>query len=182
MSSELSVDIVSEYTSGSGVTVDGVLIKDGYVGNTVEVDQYLLPSDLSSDTNPITTFQRPTGTLQSHAGTGMTYSSGIFSFPKTGIWKVSIMGKLKPTSTGDSGYVYLYSTDNNGTDYDIILSIRNEDEANRRSTNFGTTFLDITDISNHKVKVAFDEVSNCILEGGTAEIASGVFFERLGDT
>ena len=31
--SEISVDTVSEYTSGSGVTVDGVLIKDGKVTN-----------------------------------------------------------------------------------------------------------------------------------------------------
>ena len=180
--STINVDNINEYTSGDGVTVDGVLIKDGYVGNTVEVDQYLLPSDISSDTDPITTFQRPTGTLQTYAGTGMTYTSGIFSFPKTGIWKVSIMGKINPKQTGHSGYMVIQTTDNNGSSYDSILSLRNEDEANRRSTNFGTTYLDITDISNHKVKISFDEVSDCALEGGSAEIASGVFFERLGDT
>ena len=44
--STLNVDNINEYTSAGGVTVDGVLIKDGYVGNTVNVDQYLLPSDL----------------------------------------------------------------------------------------------------------------------------------------
>jgi hypothetical protein len=180
--SSLNVNTIAEYTSGNGVTIDGVLIKDGYVGNTVEADQYLLPSDLSSDTDPITTFQRPTGTLQTYAGTGMTYTSGVFSFPKTGIWKVSIMGRIKAVSTGHSAYLYLHTTNNDGTSYDIVLALRNEDEASRRTTVFGTTILDITDISNDKVKISFDEVTDAALEGGSAEMVSGVVFERLGDT
>ena len=180
--STINVDNINEYTSGDGVTVDGVLIKDGYVGNTVNVDQYLLPSDLSSDTNPITTFQRPTGTLQTYQGSGMTYTSGIFSFPKTGIWKVSLQGKIKALSTGHSAYMYLWTTDDDGSNWDEVMHLRNEDESSRRTTCFGTTFLDITDLSNHKVKVSFDESTNAQLEGGSASIATGVFFERLGDT
>tara|TARA_R100001015_G_C4542275_1_gene105999 strand:+ start:182 stop:727 length:546 start_codon:yes stop_codon:yes gene_type:complete len=180
--SEIQVNTINEYTGANGVTIDGVLIKDGYVGNTVEVDQYLLPSDLSVDTDPITTFQRPTGTLQTHAGTGMTYTSGVFSFPKTGIWKVSIMARINPNSAGNSGFVRIQTSSNNGTDWDIVVAIRNEDEANRRSNDFGTTILDITDISNDKVKISFDEVNDADLEGATAAISTGVFFERLGDT
>lgn len=180
--STLNVDNINEYTTGDGVTVDGVLIKDGYVGNTVNVDQYLLPSDLSSDTNPITTFQRPTGTLQTYQGSGMTYTSGVFSFPKTGIWKVSIQAKIKSNSTGHSAYVYLWTTNDNGSNWDEVMHLRNEDEGSRRTTCFGTTFLDITDLSNHKVKFSFDELTDATVEGGTASIATGVFFERLGDT
>ena len=176
--SQLNVNTIgartgTEISIASGHTLSGI---------SVDVDQYLLPSDLSSDTDPITTFQRPTGTLQTHQGSGMTYTSGIFSFPKTGIWKVSLQGKIKALSTGHSAYMYLWTTDDNGSNWDEVMHLRNEDESSRRTTCFGTTFLDITDISNHKVKVSFDESTNAQLEGGSASIATGVFFERLGDT
>jgi hypothetical protein len=168
-----------DLASGKEFSVNGTAIGSG----TVDVDQYLLPADLSSDTDPITTFQRPTGTLQTHAGTGMTYSSGIFSFPKTGIWKVSIMARLKINSNTDSGFMRLHSTSDNGSAYDMILECRSEaNSATDRNTSFGTTFLDVTDISNDKVKVSFDESSNATLEGGTTSISTGIFFERLGDT
>ena len=181
--SSLNVNTIAEYTSGNGVTIDGVLIKDGYVGNTVEVDQYLLTADENGDTDPVVDWARPTGTLQSYAGTGMSVSSGIFTFPKTGFWKVSIMARLKINANTNSAYMYLHSTSNNGTAWDIILALRSETaSATGRSTAFGTTFLDVTDLSNHKVKVSFDELSNATLEGGTSEIATGIFFERLGDT
>ena len=37
MASEVKVDTISEKTTGSGVTIDGVLIKDGSVAGTVSL-------------------------------------------------------------------------------------------------------------------------------------------------
>ena len=37
MSSEVKVDTISEKTTGNGVTIDGVLIKDGTVSGTATV-------------------------------------------------------------------------------------------------------------------------------------------------
>ena len=37
MSSEIKVDTISEKTSASGVTIDGVLIKDGTVAGTADI-------------------------------------------------------------------------------------------------------------------------------------------------
>jgi|TARA_R100000482_G_scaffold101543_1_gene44718 hypothetical protein len=145
-----------------------------------QVDQFLLPSNLTSDTDPITTWQRPTGTLQT--GSGMTLSTGVFSFPSTGIWQVSIMGRLNPQVTGDSGNLRIHTTDDNGSSFDIVVDIRNEDEAARRSNDFGTTFIDVQNTSNDKVKISFDEVNNCTLEGASTDIRTGVFFQRIGDT
>ena len=96
--STINVDNINEYTSGDGVTVDGVLIKDGVVaGKAVEADQYQINSDISSDSIPITTLVRPTGTLQAYPGTGMSQSSGTWTFPSTGYYEVFIYGRIKPT-------------------------------------------------------------------------------------
>ena len=79
MASELKVDTISEKTSANGVTIDGVTLKDGLVdGKDVsaitqgitEYDVWQLTSNLTATTTPITTFVRPTGTLQTYIGTG----------------------------------------------------------------------------------------------------------------
>jgi hypothetical protein len=37
MASELKVDTISEKTTGTGVTIDGVLIQDGAVAGTADI-------------------------------------------------------------------------------------------------------------------------------------------------
>ena len=37
MSSELKVDTISEKTTASGVTIDGVLLKDSKIGGTITI-------------------------------------------------------------------------------------------------------------------------------------------------
>jgi|TARA_B100001094_G_C18064031_1_gene736527 hypothetical protein len=37
MSSEVKVDTINEKTSGSGVTIEGVLIKDGAIAGAVDI-------------------------------------------------------------------------------------------------------------------------------------------------
>ena len=60
--SEIQVNTINEYTSANGVTIDGVLIKDGVVaGKAVEADQYQINSDITSDAFPITTLVSLTG-------------------------------------------------------------------------------------------------------------------------
>ena len=53
MSSELKVDTISEKTSANGVTIDGVLIKDGNVDG---VDVSGVPSAVSSTYNCTITY------------------------------------------------------------------------------------------------------------------------------
>ena len=70
MTSQIKVDSILESTSTAGVTVDGVLIKDGLVdgkdvsalsAGLTEYDQWNLTSNITSNTDPITSgFARPT--------------------------------------------------------------------------------------------------------------------------
>ena len=45
----------------------------------------------------------------------------------------------------------------------------------------GKTIVKITDTSNDKVQMGFDEVNDATLEGSSAEMVSGVIFTKLGD-
>jgi len=55
MSSELKVNTISEYTSANGVTIDGVLVKDGQVDgkdvSTLETNHFVLLSSVTVTSN-----------------------------------------------------------------------------------------------------------------------------------
>ena len=103
MSSELKVDTISEKTSAAGVTIDGVLIKDGNVDGVdvsgitsnpafTIIDSYKLNGDLSG-TGDITSFTDTANTSGAEHNLGSSMSvdgSGIFTFPETGIYEITV--------------------------------------------------------------------------------------------
>ena len=111
MSSEIKVDTISEKTSANGVVIDGVTLKDSKIGGTItipgstgtmaltsdisaggleEADIWWMTANLTTDAFPITAnLSRANGTLNNYLGTGMTVSSGIWTFPSTGYYEVS---------------------------------------------------------------------------------------------
>ena len=69
------------------------LTSDISAGGLSEADTWIMTADLTASANPISAnLARPTGTLQNYLGTGMTESSGIFTFPSTGYWLIMCHG------------------------------------------------------------------------------------------
>ena len=60
------------------------------LGGLTEIDQWLVTSDSTGDQEPITTWARDADSRRNWAakGTGMSHSSGIFTFPSTGYWRI----------------------------------------------------------------------------------------------
>ena len=56
---------------------------------TTELDLWTINADHTTNAT-ITTWTRPSHIGYAKAGTGMTHSSGIFTFPSTGLWKISL--------------------------------------------------------------------------------------------
>ena len=102
MASELKVDTISEKTTASGVTIDGVLLKDSKIGGTItvpgstgtmaltsdisaggltEADIWYLTANSASSADPISTnLARASQGEMGNLGTGMSVSSGIGHF------------------------------------------------------------------------------------------------------
>ena len=192
MSSEIKVDTISEKTSAAGVTIDGVLIKDGNVDGVdvsaitqgiTEADQWQLTANLTASADPITTFVRPSGTLQAKMGTGMSNSSGIWTFPSTGYWKITVHALFSNDSDNQDGDMIVYSTANDGTAWDEIAYTAYMGESGDFSASSTSCLLDITDLSNHKVKFRFnDNQGGCNLLGESTKNRTHFEFMRIGDT
>ena len=194
MSSEIKVDTISEKTSANGVTIDSVLIKDGEVDGVdvsaitqgiTGADQWRLTANITNTTGDITTnLERIDNTISGIIGSGVTESSGIFSFPSTGIWYINVSASQTSTNVGDNNF-YLKGTDDNfSTEFDLIRL--DGDNSNGSSANWvssGNTIIDVTDTANIKVKMYTNQTTTgAILMGNTSLNRTSITFIRLGDT
>jgi len=167
MASEIKVDTISEKTSANGVTIDGVLIKDGNVDGVdvsgitqgiTEADQWRITADytMGGMADMTSNWERnDTSGNGVPIGTGLTESSGIFSFSKTGFYKVEIVG-LGQGGTDGSAHHNLYiiaSTDNfattpSGNDY---LARGITQAGGSGDSAYASAIIDVTDTTNHKI-------------------------------
>jgi hypothetical protein len=194
--SEIQVNTINEYTGANGVNIDGVLIKDGEVDGVdvsaitqgiTEADEWNLTANFTTaGSNDITSnLSRPTGTLQSYMGTGMTQSSGIFTFPSTGYWLVTASAYIQAT-TSDGATLDIMSTNDNFTSEDLIatmvIGLFNSGNIDN-STGFCSTIIDVTDTSNHKIKFRAGSITSGTVIAGSANHSLTSFkFLKLGDT
>ena len=125
------------------------------------------------------------GGAGSTIGTGMTESSGIFSFPSTGYWLIMVQAYLSsPTSGVGSAQLTTVSTNDDFSSEDEIGVNRIYQSSNNNyTTTFSQSIIDVTDLSNHKVKFYLSVSGDGAIEGSTNPVNSSRFaFYKLGET
>ena len=128
---------------------------------------------------------------QNGAGTigasGMSVSSGIFTFPSTGVYKVDLMGRFRNSYGTGRRRVQsqIYTTHDNSTYIQTALGGANL--SNRGSTTSGSDMVsiifDVQDTSNYKVtfKINFSNEGR-INARSSDTTATCAIFMKLGDT
>ena len=155
-----------------------------------EADQWRLTTGFTvsggSEVDITSNLERVDTAGQGYLGTGMTQSSGIFTFPSTGIWLVKIA--LTASQAGDNRYVFakIYATTNNST-YTIITStaafMQTTSGSDGYSYRANESLIDVTSTANVKVKFAAQSASSTPdVEGHTDQNRTYMTFIRLGDT
>ena len=117
-------------------------------------------------------------------GTGMTESSGVFTFPTTGIYLVQTTTNFRNPSSNSGGYAYITVSTNGGSSFDdAALSLGRVSVSNSYSTATCSHVLDVTDTSQIKVMLkVYVTASSTVAEGNTNRTMTGMTFMRLGDT
>lgn len=150
-----------------------------------EVDAWRLTTTFSGNLDPITNWERVDNAEFGRLGTGMTESSGTFSFPSTGIWRVEASFTLDENGSGNYEEVNgkIKATLNNSTYNTLAYIIGHYSQTNDTLTVTGSALVDVTDISNVKVRfgVSGNPANNRII-GNTSQNQTWVQFMRLGDT
>jgi hypothetical protein len=116
-------------------------------------------------------------------GSAMSQSSGIFTFPSTGIWliKFTYVG-----FGGDQTQDYIGATTESTTD-NSTYAVANEGYNNADNNQYVVVNLnlifDVTNTTTHKVKFSVTAQNNGIKAmGNTAKNLTNAVFTRLGDT
>jgi len=117
-------------------------------------------------------------------GTGMTESSGVFTFPSTGIYLVQTTTNFRNPNSNSGTFAYITVSTNGGSSFDdAALSLGWVSASNRYSTATCSHVLDVTDTSQIKVMLkVYVTASSTVAEGNTNRTMTGMTFMRLGDT
>ena len=181
--SQLNVNTIGART-GTTISIASGHTLTGVSGFT-EADLWHITANVSSTGVLTSNWARPSGTLLSYKGTGMTESSGIFSFPSTGYWLVMVQAYLSSPSSGvGSAMLNTIATNDNFSSEDEINANRIYQSSNNNYTStFSQSVLDITDISNDKVKFYLSKSGDGQIQGNTNPVNSSKFgFYKFGET
>ena len=168
--------------AGTLKRIDYSLIKGG--GITM-ADQWRLTTDTNngSNTDVTSNWERNDASSWSGIGTGLTESSGVFTLPQTGIYKIDYQGVFG-VATGDGNCEFLLKTTTDNSTYTVVTHTRGgAGNAGTSDESSGSFLFDVTNTTTHKFKFATNSFgSGTVLQGSTNLQMSGFSIIRLGDT
>ena len=162
-----------------------------YVGGGItEADVWRITASFNGTAEPVTSnWERADDATSGKLGTGMSESSGIFTFPSTGIWRVSMFRNIYGNNETDRGAkTNIDVSSDSGSNYDLVsFSFCNthsdESVGYVHSSSVASAIIDVTNASNFRVR--FDLVhinSNAATYGDSGANLTWAEFVRLGDT
>jgi hypothetical protein len=196
MTSILKVDTIQDTAGNNIINENANTITIGKNGDTVNLasgatnnlgitmaDQWRLTANLTANATPISSnLERVDETAFGGIGTGMTESSGIFSFPQTGIYLVRF-NAFGNAIINDNVDMTIGVTTDNSTYNDFAVAGESGDAGTGNFTMTAEAMIDVTNISNVKVRFQVASIaSGSSLNGSTDINYTYMTFIRLGDT
>jgi|5_EtaG_2_1085323.scaffolds.fasta_scaffold78148_1 hypothetical protein len=178
-------------TRARGLKLDDNFAFTGTVsgaGGVTMADQWRLTGayDVPNSTTTITGWSQVSGRGFGALGSSMTQSSGVFTFPSTGIYLIMSNAYIYRSSASCdfAGILLQTSTDSGSNFLTASESYGNVDNgANEHSEATCSFQFDVTNTSTHKVQFRSSASDNnaCRFGGGNSNQTHATFI-RLGDT
>ena len=156
----------------------------GITAGITEYDEWRITSSLSTSTATLTSNWERNDTNFEKIGTGMSQSSGIFTFPSTGKWRITFVAQGQRDESQFFGTTIYYSTDS-GSSYNYVAygRDRNSDATSNtwcQALCSGT--IDVTDASTFRVKFGVDLYGTWDVKGSSNYNDTWASFTKLGET
>ena len=169
--------------TNTGITIDST----GSVNmpNTVMWHMWRMTSNLTAN-GTITAWEEPDDTMSAYkvGNYSMTHSSGIWTFPRTGVYSVRYYARIDNLSTDDVTAVSLRGSTDSGSTFSDRLVFHDEgglDSTQDRASVAGEAMVNITNTSTHKVRLEGESISSGSLILGNSDYNSTyIIFEYIG--
>jgi len=147
-------------------------------------DMWRLTADATGNHEPISSnLERVDTASQSYIGSAMTQSSGIFTFPSTGIYLVTFTPVMNANSGSDYADFKIQTTTNNSAYNTMAQGFEGATTGVAYGGTVLQTTVDVTDTSNVKVRFfATQSDTNNKIRGQSSYNRTTFTFMRLGDT
>ena len=178
------------FTAASGSSIVTPTITLNTTGTTalssLAASQWRVTANFTGDAAPIASnWEVSDSTGYGSLGSAMTESSGIFTFPSTGIYLVLFQGTMTSNSSeNECGFRLQVTTDNSSYDAEgEAVASGSPGGSNETGSAQTAAIVDVTNTTNVKVRFAVYQAddSNTTIGSSTRHL-TGATFIRLGDT
>ena len=164
--------------SGDLPAISGANLTGISAGITM-MDQWRIINDNNkTDGYTIDSSWERSDTYFAQLGSGMTESSGLFTFPVTGVFL--IFGQAQMNSTASYAGIQLQVSTNGGSNFSTFTYGYQNPDGYSHVLVHG--ILDVTETNNHRVRMVAKNQSSTQYSGDTNAFRTGFTFIRLGDT
>ena len=156
----------------------------GSVKGITEFDMWRVTSsaDLAGDTTISANWERVDTDFEK-IGTGLTESSGIFTFPSTGKWLINAFAYIWTSAAPNfAGLSIFISTDSGGSYDKRSETLTSISSAELAGSVFSTACFDITNTSTNSIKLVTIAATTIEYNGHTSQNRTGLLAMKLGDT
>ena len=154
------------------------------VNGIQEFDQWYLTGNKSDNSDITANLSRSSITAAAgQIGTGMTESSGIFSFPRTGKYLVIVTALFQLKDFDNANVATQVTINNSSYNRFTLASDGNNGTGSRGGSGSSFAFIDVTDVSQVKVKFTTESLgTDSYIQGNSSELFTNFIFVRIGDT
>ena len=154
-------------------------------GGITEADQWRLTTDytnVGNGTNEVLTANlERNDTDFEKIGTGLTESSGVFSFASTGVYMIQAQTYITLSSATSSAHFSILVTIDDGS-YNTRAYTQVGADANRGDACMCQCYVDVTDVANVKFKIQTNGGTYITWNGNSSQNETTITVIRLGDT
>jgi len=185
MTSVLKVDTIQTSSGTGGLSIPAIAGTVATVNGITEFDSWRLTQDntYNNGSTVDSYWERADTDDAAKLGTGMSQSSGVFTFPSTGYWLVHFVAQASRTNanTDGVGMGLQHTTDN--SNWTTAVESTQGVSTNHRSVTSGFHFVKISDTSNDKVRfiMATDAGSGTKFFGSTDRLKTGAYFVKIAE-
>ena len=149
------------------------------------VDQWRITANTNLATNGVisTNWEQSDDVMVGTVGSAMTQSSGVFTFPNTGIYMITMYVTFNVRGDGNVACVMQATADNSNWETVAQVYQGNRDASENIQTGANSFVMDVTNTTTHKIRFVTDSMgTSCEIAGLTDRNHTAFTFIRLGDT